>query len=153
VKQQGRSPPPRSLAQREDALRRANAVRRRRAQLKGDLSAGRYAIGELLADPPAFVQTSRVADLLLALPKYGPVKVNKPLARCRFASAKTIGGLSPRQRDELAALLIGSGKGTGGRALPRSGRSKLRADCSPDKSRCRCWHRADGCWSRCDLQR
>jgi hypothetical protein len=51
------------------------------------------------------VLTAKVADLLLALPKYEPMKVNKLLSRCRIAPAKTIGGLSPRQRDELAALL------------------------------------------------
>jgi len=80
-------------------------VRQQRAQLKRDLTGGRCAIAELLADPPAFVATAKVADLLLALPKYGPVKVNKLLARCRIAPSKTIGGLSQRQRDELAELL------------------------------------------------
>jgi hypothetical protein len=65
-------PPPRSLAQREDALRRATAVRRQRAQLKRDLKTGRRALAEVLTDPPAFVLTAKVADLLLALPKYGP---------------------------------------------------------------------------------
>jgi hypothetical protein len=66
---------------------------------------GRCAIEEVLSDPPAFVQTAKVADLLLVLPKYGPVKVNKLLSRCRIAPSKTIGGLSDRQRNELAALL------------------------------------------------
>jgi hypothetical protein len=80
-------------------------VRRQRAQLKRDLKTGRCAIEELLLDPPAFVLTAKVADLLLALPKYGPVKVDKLLRRCRIAPAKTIGGLSPRQCNELAALL------------------------------------------------
>jgi hypothetical protein len=47
--------------------------------------------------------TATVADLLLALPMYGPVKVNKLLSRCRIAPAKTIGGLSPRQRAALLA--------------------------------------------------
>jgi hypothetical protein len=80
-------------------------VRRQRAQLKRDLKTGRCAIEELLIDPPAFVLTAKVADLLLALPKYGPVKVNKLLGRCRIAPAKTVGDLSPRQRNELSALL------------------------------------------------
>jgi hypothetical protein len=80
-------------------------VRLQRAQLKRDLKTDRCAIEELLIDPPAFVLTAKVADLLLALPKYGPVKVNKLLGRCRIAPTKTIGGLSERQRDELAALL------------------------------------------------
>jgi hypothetical protein len=99
-------PPSRSRAQREDALRRATAVRRQRAQLKRDLKAGRCTIEELLSDSPAFVQTAKVADLLLAVPKYGPVKVNKLLSRCRITPSKTIGGLSDRQRNELAALLV-----------------------------------------------
>jgi hypothetical protein len=80
-------------------------VRRQRAQLKRGLAAGSCAIVELLTYPPVFVQTAKVADLLLALPKYGPVKVNKLLARCRIAPAKTFGGLSQRQREELASLL------------------------------------------------
>jgi len=33
------------------------------------------------------------------------VKVNTLLRRCRIAPAKTIGGLTPRQRQGLAALL------------------------------------------------
>ena len=81
-------PPPRSLAQRDDALRRANAIRRQRAQLKQDLKAGRRTIDDVLSDPPAFVQTAKVADLLLAVPRYGPVKVNKLLARCRIRAVQ-----------------------------------------------------------------
>jgi hypothetical protein len=80
-------------------------VRRQRAQLKRDLKTGRCAIEDVLNDPPAFVQTAKVADLLLVLPKYGPVKVDKQLSHCRIAQAKTIGGLTPRQRNELATLL------------------------------------------------
>jgi S13-like protein len=80
-------------------------VRAQRAQLKRDLKEGPCAIDVVLADPPTFVQTAKVADLLLAVPKYGPVKVNKLLSRCRIAPTKTIGGLTQRQRDELAILL------------------------------------------------
>ncbi len=68
-------------------------------------SQGRCAIDAVLTDPPAFVQTAKVADLLLAVPKYGPVKVNKLLGRCQIAPTKTIGGLSRRQREQLVALL------------------------------------------------
>ncbi len=98
-------PPLRSLAQRQDALQRANAVRVQRAQLKRDLKDGRCAIEVVLNNPPACAQTAKVADLLLALPKYGPVKVNTVLAESAIAPTKTIGGLSPRQRDELTARL------------------------------------------------
>jgi hypothetical protein len=43
--------------------------------------------------------------MLLAVPKYGRVKVNKVLTQCRISPSKTIGGLSERQRDELVKLL------------------------------------------------
>jgi hypothetical protein len=97
--------PERSLNQRMDALARANEIRIRRAQLKRDLKAGRHSIRSLLLDPPEYVETAKVFDMLLAVPKYGRVKVNKILAHCRIAPSKTIGGLSERQRSELVQLL------------------------------------------------
>ena len=59
----------------------------------------------LLLDPPEYVETAKVFDMLLAVPKYGRVKVNKILVHCRIAPSKTIGGLSERQRSELISLL------------------------------------------------
>src|SRR5438094_6108727 len=89
--------PERSLTQRMDALQRANEIRTRRAQLKRDLKGGRVSIQTLLLDPPDYVETAKVFDMLLAVPKYGRVKVNKILAQCRISPSKTIGGLSQRQ--------------------------------------------------------
>ena len=91
--------------QRMEALQRANRIRTRRAQLKKDLKAGRVSIHSLLREPPEFVQTAKVFDMLLAVPKYGRVKVNKVLQQCRISPSKTIGGLSQRQRSELVGLL------------------------------------------------
>ena len=90
--------PERSLTQRLDALERANEVRTKRAQLKRDLKGGRESIHTLLIEPPEYVETAKVFDMLLAVPKYGRVKVNKVLTRaasprrrrsaaCRSASA------------------------------------------------------------------
>ena len=50
------------------------------------------------ARPPDYILTAKVSDMLLAVPKYGHVKVNKILAQCRISPSKTIGGLSQRQR-------------------------------------------------------
>ncbi|MDX6691682.1 MAG: hypothetical protein QOG15_3139 [Solirubrobacteraceae bacterium] len=97
--------PERSLTQRLDALQRANEVRTRRAQLKKDLKAGRTSIHALLQNPPDFVKTAKVVDMLLAVPKYGRVKASKVLTQCRISPSKTIGGLSDRQRGELISLL------------------------------------------------
>ena len=88
-----------------DALRRANEIRVRRAQLKKDLKNGRARIEDILRNPPGYVETAKVFDMLLAVPKYGRVKVNKVLVQCRISPSKTIGGLSQRQRTELVGPL------------------------------------------------
>jgi hypothetical protein len=97
--------PERSLTQRMDALKRANDIRTRRARLKRELKAGRTGIHGLLLDPPDYLETAKVFDLLLAVPKYGRVKVNRILTQCRISPSKTVGGLSERQRNELVSYL------------------------------------------------
>ena len=88
-----------------DALQRANEIRTRRAQLKRDLKGGRVTIHDLLLNPPEYLETAKVFDMLLAVPKYGRVKVNKILVTWRISPSKTIGGLSERQRNELVGML------------------------------------------------
>ncbi len=97
--------PERSLNQRLDALQRANEVRSKRAALKRDLKAGRQSIDRLLESPPEWLETAKVMDMLLAVPKYGRVRAGKILAQCRISASKTIGGLTPRQRAELVHAL------------------------------------------------
>ena len=97
--------PERSLVQRMEALQRANEIRTKRAQLKRDLKAGRSSIHQLLLSPPDFVETAKVVDMLLAVPKYGRVKVDKILRTCKISPSKTVGGLSERQRNELVGYL------------------------------------------------
>lgn len=99
--------PERSRQQRLEALRRANDIRSERARLKERLRAGELAITDVLADPPPCVHTAKVLDLLLAVPKYGRVKANKVLERCRVSPSKTVNGLTPRQRKELLEVLGG----------------------------------------------
>ncbi len=97
--------PERSQQQRMEALRRANDIRSERARLKEALRNGDVAIIDVLSDPPACVATAKVLDLVLAVPKYGRVKANKLLERCRVSSSKTVNGLTPRQRKELLDML------------------------------------------------
>jgi hypothetical protein len=87
------------------ALEMANEIRTKRAQLKRDLKAGKVKIDALLLDPPEWLGSAKVFDIILAVPKYGRVKVNRILNQCRISPSKTIGGLSERQRAELVALL------------------------------------------------
>jgi len=96
--------PARSLDQRMEALQRANEIRVRRARLKRDLKEGGAKIDEILREPPKYVETAKVFDILMAVPKFGRVKAARLLNQCRISQSKTVGGLSDRQRGELIAL-------------------------------------------------
>jgi hypothetical protein len=96
--------PVRSLDQRMEALKRANDIRVRRAQLKKDLKDARVQIEDILLDPPEWVETAKVFDMLMAVPKLGRVKAARLLNSCRISQSKTVGGLSERQRTELVSL-------------------------------------------------
>ena len=89
-----------------EALARANDIRVRRAQLKRDLKDGSAQIDEVLLDPPDWVETAKVFDMLMAVPKFGRVKAARLLNQCRISQSKTVGGLSERQRGELVALFL-----------------------------------------------
>lgn len=99
--------PARSHEQRLAALAKANEIRTLRAELKSDLKKGRESIHDLLLEPPTWLATAKVFDILLAVPKYGRVKANKILVQCRISPSKTVGGLSQRQRLELDGVLRG----------------------------------------------
>jgi len=96
--------PVRSLDQRMDALKRANDVRVRRAKLKKDLKDGRVRVETILGSTPEYVETAKVIDILMAVPKFGRVKAARFLNTCRISQSKTVGGLSDRQRTELIDL-------------------------------------------------
>jgi hypothetical protein len=97
--------PERSQQQRMDALRRANDIRSERARLKEGLRTGQVGIVDVLSEPPACLHTAKVIDLLLAVPKYGRVKAGRVLERCRISPARTVNGLTPRQRKELLDMM------------------------------------------------
>ncbi len=96
--------PERSLDQRMEALKRANDIRVRRAKLKKELKEGQASIELVLLEPPDYVETAKVLDMLMAVPKFGRVKAARLLNQCRISQSKTVGGLSDRQRAELVGL-------------------------------------------------
>jgi hypothetical protein len=97
--------PDRSLAQRMSALEEANRIRSMRAQFKRDLKARRKNAHDYLLDPPEWLETMKIIELLLAVPKYGRVKANKVLQLSRISPSKTVGGMSARQRAEIVSML------------------------------------------------
>lgn len=97
--------PHRSYHQRMDALGQANEVRSYRANLKKEIKAGRENPLPLLINPPQKIETMKIMDFMLAVPKMGRVKVDRLLRQCRISPSKTLGGLSERQSNELALLM------------------------------------------------
>lgn len=85
------SAPNRTYEQRMDALNRANEIRGKRAQLKRDVRAGLEGLVPLLGNPPEYIGTMKVMDLMLATPKYGRADLNALCCvwadRCRVDSA------------------------------------------------------------------
>lgn len=99
--------PARSRVQRMEALERANEVRSFRKEIKDDLKRRQRSVVDILENPGVDLETMKVIDLLLAVPKVGRVKAMGWLDRSRISPSKTLGGMSVRQRGELA-VLIGS---------------------------------------------
>ena len=97
--------PDRILTQRMEALEYANEIRTLRALLKRELKAGHKNVYDLLLDPPKYIHTMKIVDLLLATPKRGKVKVNTILRTVRMSPSKTISGMSQRQRTEVLSIL------------------------------------------------
>jgi hypothetical protein len=95
----------RSLERKVIALRQANHVRSARAQLKQDLRAGKVRLEQILATPADYLARAEVFDLLVAVPKIGPVKAGRLLTVARISPSKTVGDLSERQRTHLIELL------------------------------------------------
>lgn len=98
----------RSTQQRMEALERAHTIRRRRARLKLDVRAARVDVVALLLETPDWMESMRLYDLLMAMPKVGRVKANRVLRDTGISPSKTLGGLSPRQRSEIVSRLPSS---------------------------------------------
>jgi hypothetical protein len=88
-----------------NALRQANQVRGLRAKLKQDLREGAVRLEQILATGADYLASAEVFDLLVAVPKIGPVKAAHLLSIARISPSKTVAGLSARQRARLIELL------------------------------------------------
>ena len=97
------APPDRSLEQRRAAIKKAQRIRTQRAIFKRRAKGGQVDVTQTILDPPDFLLTAKVFDLLLSVPKWGRVRVNRALISARISPSKSVGGLTGRQREELAS--------------------------------------------------
>jgi hypothetical protein len=96
-----------TAAQRDEALRKAQAARLARKQLLAAIAVGELTISAVLdrAKTDAVVGRTKVADLLKSLPGYGPAKVTALMEQTGIVSSRRAAGLGDRQRQALTDAL------------------------------------------------
>src|SRR5918994_6779342 len=95
-------PPPLTEEQRRDALQKAAAARRARAELKEQLKSGRTTLKELLdrtADD--IVGKMKVSTVLESLPGVGRVRARKIMEKLDISESRRMRGLGAKQKENL----------------------------------------------------
>lgn len=87
------------------ALAQANRVRLARAELKRRIGSGERSAAGVIVDCPWEAETMPVAALLTSQRRWGRTRCRKFLASIPMSENKTVGAMTQRQRQTLAALL------------------------------------------------
>ena len=100
-------PPQLSDAQRQEALAKAAAVRRRRAELKDRLKLGDLTLGDVLdmASDDDVVGGTKVLAVLESLPRIGKVTARRLMEDLDISETRRLRGLGVKQREALLARL------------------------------------------------
>ena len=87
------------------ALQRANEVRLARAELKRRVTEGDTTAAAVILDSPWEAESMAVAELLMSQHRWGHTRARRFLAGVPMTETKTIGSMTERQRQNLAAML------------------------------------------------
>jgi hypothetical protein len=87
------------------ALAQANRVRLARAELKRRISSGDRSAVAVIIECPWEAETMSVAAVLMSQRRWGHTRCRKFLASIPISENKTVGSMTERQRQTLAALL------------------------------------------------
>jgi len=91
--------------QRAQALAKAGAARRQRAEMKVLLKTGSLTIAEVFAqaDEDDIVAGTKVFPLLASMPRMGKIKAKRLMEELEISESRKIRGLGRRQREDLLA--------------------------------------------------
>lgn len=91
--------------QRAQALAKAGAARRQRAEMKVLLKTGSLTIAEVFAqaDEDDIVAGTKVFPLLASMPRMGKIKAKRLMEELGISESRKIRGLGRRQREDLIA--------------------------------------------------
>lgn len=87
------------------ALARANEVRFARAELKNQVRREEITVAQVILDTPQEAETMPVADLLMSQRRWGRTRCRKLLQSIPMTENKTVGSMTERQRQAVAATL------------------------------------------------
>jgi hypothetical protein len=89
------------------ALAQANRVRLARAELKRRVADGEHTVAEIVQLCPWEAESMAIAELLMAQHRWGRTRCRRFLASIPMSETKTIGTMTERQRNAVAARLRG----------------------------------------------
>jgi hypothetical protein len=98
------------------ALARANQVRLARAELKRKVAVEQIDVADVILQCPWEAHSMAVADLLMSQHRWGQTRCRRFLAQIPMSEKKTVGSMTERQRQTLAAMLSAAGSAPGWRA-------------------------------------
>jgi hypothetical protein len=88
--------------QRKQALEKAAEARRKRAELKGQLKAGKLTLKDVLGrNGDDTVGKMKVSTVLESLPGVGKVRARKLMEKLDISASRRVRGLGAKQRDAL----------------------------------------------------
>src|SRR3982750_2340974 len=90
------------------ALAQANRVRLARAELKRQVADGETTGAEIGLSCPGGAEGMTISDLLMSQHRWGRTRCRRFLASIPMMETKTIGSMTERQRNALAARLDGT---------------------------------------------
>lgn len=91
------------------ALARANQVRLARAELKRKIAVEEIDVADVILRCPWEAHSMAVADLLMSQRRWGQTRCRRFLAQIPMSEKKTVGSMTERQRQTLAAMLSANG--------------------------------------------
>lgn len=93
--------------QRAAALAKAQAARKERSELLAAVKAGSVSVSTLLARSDDITKKTKVAQVLRALPGYGPAKAAALMEEAGIDENRRVGGLGDQQRRKLLEAVGG----------------------------------------------
>ncbi|MCX4826874.1 integration host factor [Streptomyces sp. NBC_01142] len=96
--------PPLTHAQRAEALQKAAAVRRERAEVLASLKDGRLTLKDVLGRDDAVIGKTHVRRLLEALPGVGKIRAGQLMKDLHISDRRRVQGLGAVQRARMLDL-------------------------------------------------